>query len=221
MSACSPPTTRMQASAPASGSPSPPSVLQDVVDKLQKFGAIDRGWLGVQVRKTSGRGGDRRFDREGQRAVGGEDGRWRPRRERGVAAGDVIACSTGKAVRDIVAFRLGDRQSAAELAGDAGHRAQKRPQRPELSSATSPIRKPRRYATPGPTPGTPRTRVRLPALRAERGDDGRCCLRGVAAGTSCSANGFARTARVLGSRAATAAATNPFRFLNPSDTIGP
>lgn len=80
------------------------NLVRDVTDKLQKFGVVDRGWIGVQVRKTSD---------EEARALAIEKGSGlmvlktvdgAPAASAGLAAGDVIASVNGQAMRDIVAF---------------------------------------------------------------------------------------------------------------------
>jgi Trypsin-like peptidase domain len=102
------------------------SVMKDVVEKLQKSGAIDRGWLGVQV-QSDGRGG-RRLDREGQQVVRGPDRRRRSSRGRGSCGRRRHRHAQRQGRTRCRRLRLGCRQPALELAGDAGHCAQRRAQ---------------------------------------------------------------------------------------------
>jgi serine protease Do len=83
------------------------AVMKDVVEKLQKSGAIDRGWLGVQVRKTT--------DEEAAAAS----------IEKGsglfvVKTVDVIATLNGKAVHDVVPFAwdVGNLPSSSQVTLD-------------------------------------------------------------------------------------------------------
>ena len=130
------------------------NVMKDVVGKLQKSGVIDRGWLGVQVRKNNRRGGGCRLDREGHRVVRGQaPSTAAPAAGAGLMAGDVIAMLNGKVVHDVTAFVWEIAQSAVELAGDAGRRAQKRAQGHQGDARrTCPISATSSTSSPGTTP---------------------------------------------------------------------
>jgi len=80
------------------------NVMKDVVEKLQKFGAIDRGWLGVQVRRTTDQEAAALSIEKGSglfviKTIDGAPGAGA-----GLVAGDVIASVNGQPMRDIVPF---------------------------------------------------------------------------------------------------------------------
>jgi serine protease Do len=80
------------------------NVIKDVVEKLQKSGAIDRGWLGVQVRKTTDEEASAAAIEKGSglmvlKAVDGG-----PAAGAGLGPGDVIASVNGQPMRDVVPF---------------------------------------------------------------------------------------------------------------------
>jgi serine protease Do len=75
-----------------------------VAEKLQKSGIIDRGWLGVQVRKiTDDEATALALEKgDGLAVIKVTDGA--PAAGAGLTAGDVITSFNGQPVRDIVAF---------------------------------------------------------------------------------------------------------------------
>jgi serine protease Do len=96
------------------------AVMKDVVEKLQKSGAIDRGWLGVQVRKTTDEEAAAASIEKGSGlfVVKTVDGG--PAAGAGVVAGDVIAMLNGKAVHDVVPFAwdVGNLPSSSQVTLD-------------------------------------------------------------------------------------------------------
>ena len=80
------------------------NLVREVTDKLQKFGVVDRGWLGVQVRKTSDEEATALAIEKGSGLMVLKTVDGAPAASAGLAAGDVIASVNGQAMRDIVAF---------------------------------------------------------------------------------------------------------------------
>ena len=80
------------------------NLVREVTDKLQKFGVVDRGWLGVQVRKTSDEEATALAIEKGTGLMVLKTVDGAPAASAGLAAGDVIASVNGQAMRDIVAF---------------------------------------------------------------------------------------------------------------------
>ena len=80
------------------------NLVREVTDKLQKFGVVDRGWLGVQVRKTSDEEATALAIEKGSGLMLLKTVDGAPAASAGLAAGDVIASVNGQAMRDIVAF---------------------------------------------------------------------------------------------------------------------
>ena len=80
------------------------NVMKDVVGKLQTSGVIDRGWLGVQVRRTTDEQAAAVSIEKGTGlfVVSTVDGA--PAAGAGLMPGDVIAMLNGKVVRDMTAF---------------------------------------------------------------------------------------------------------------------
>ena len=131
------------------------NLVREVTDKLQKFGVVDRGWLGVQVRKTSDEEATALAIEKGSGLMVLKTVDGAPAASAGLAAGDVIASVNGQAMRDIVAFAA----SIANLApgADVTLGIVRKSGRsdlhvelgrlPDTQTATLP--------TPAPTPGTP------------------------------------------------------------------
>jgi len=80
------------------------NLVREVTDKLQMFGVVDRGWLGVQVRKTSDEEATALAIEKGSGLMVLKTVDGAPAASAGLAAGDVIASVNGQAMRDIVAF---------------------------------------------------------------------------------------------------------------------
>jgi len=80
------------------------NLIREVTDKLQKFGVVDRGWLGVQVRKTTDEEASALATEKGSglmvlKVVDGG-----PAASAGLAPGDAIAMVNGQVMHDIVPF---------------------------------------------------------------------------------------------------------------------
>ena len=80
------------------------NIIKDVVEKLQKSGVIDRGWMGVQVRKTTDQDASAPSLERGtglvlMRVIDGA-----PAARSGLAAGDIIATFNGQPIRDVASF---------------------------------------------------------------------------------------------------------------------
>ncbi len=128
------------------------NVIKDVVEKLQKSGAIDRGWLGVQVRKATDQEAAALSIEKGSGlfVVKTVDGG--PAAGAGLVAGDVIASLNGQPMRDIVPFAwaVANQPSNADVTlGVVGKKGRsdlhvKLGRMPDTQTATS---------TPSPAPG--------------------------------------------------------------------
>jgi serine protease Do len=80
------------------------NLIKDVAEKLQKSGVIDRGWMGVQVRKATDQDATAASLERGtglvlMRVIDGA-----PAARSGLAAGDIIATFNGQPIRDVASF---------------------------------------------------------------------------------------------------------------------
>jgi serine protease Do len=133
------------------------NVIKDVAEKLQKSGVVDRGWLGVQVRKTTDEeAGALSIEKGGglmllKTVEGG------PAATSGLVAGDVITSINGQAMRDVVPFAWAVANQASNtdvtlgVVRKSGHsdlhvKLGRMPDPQTATSSSSP-------AAPGTTPG--------------------------------------------------------------------
>ena len=80
------------------------NIVREAAEKLQKSGTVERGWLGVQLRKpTTQEEATLALPHDGGAFVVKllEDG---PASKSGLSAGDVIATLNGEPVRDVASF---------------------------------------------------------------------------------------------------------------------
>jgi serine protease Do len=123
-------------------------LMKDVVEKLEKSGAIDRGWLGVQVRKTTDQEASADAIEKGSGLVVVKTIDGGPAAGAGIQPGDVIEMVNGKVMRDIVPFawEIAGQPSGAEVTLDIVHNTSRKdvrvklahmPDSPKPSSGTS------------------------------------------------------------------------------------
>jgi serine protease Do len=101
----------------AAGLAVPSNIIKDVAEKLQKSGVIDRGWMGVQVRKATDQEATTASLERGTglmlvRVIDGA-----PAVRSGLAAGDIIATFNGQPIRDVAwfAWAIADQPSNTEV----------------------------------------------------------------------------------------------------------
>jgi serine protease Do len=101
----------------AAGLALPSNIIKDVAEKLQKSGVIDRGWMGVQVRKATDQEATTATLERGTglmlvRVIDGA-----PAVRSGLAAGDIIATFNGQPIRDVAwfAWAIADQASNTEV----------------------------------------------------------------------------------------------------------
>ena len=95
----------------------PSNIIKDVAEKLQKSGVIDRGWMGVQVRKATDQEATAATLERGTglmlvRVIDGA-----PAVRSGLAPGDIIATFNGQPIRDVAwfAWAVADQASNTEV----------------------------------------------------------------------------------------------------------
>jgi len=111
------------------------NIIKDVVEKLQKSGAIDRGWLGVQVRKKTDQEASADSIEKGSGLVVVKTFDGGPAAGAGIQPGDVIEMVNGKVMRDIVPFawEIADHPSGAEVTLDIVHNTSRKDVRVKLA----------------------------------------------------------------------------------------
>jgi serine protease Do len=80
------------------------NLIKDVAEKLQKSGVIDRGWMGVQVRKATDQDATAASLERGTGLVLMKVIDGAPAARSGLAAGDIIATFNGQPIRDVASF---------------------------------------------------------------------------------------------------------------------
>lgn len=95
----------------------PSNLLKDVAEKLQKSGVIDRGWMGVQVRKATDQEATAATLERGTglmlvRVIDGA-----PAVRSSLVPGDIIATFNGQPIRDVAwfAWAVADQASNTEV----------------------------------------------------------------------------------------------------------
>ena len=99
------------------------NIVREVAEKLQKSGTVERGWLGVQLRKpTTEEEATLGLPHDGGAFVVKllEDG---PASKSGLSAGDVITTLNGEPVRDVASICLVHRKPLPRHRSDAGNEA--------------------------------------------------------------------------------------------------
>jgi serine protease Do len=101
----------------AAGLAVPSNIIKDVAEKLQKSGVIDRGWMGVQVRKATDQEATTASLERGTglmlvRVIDGA-----PAVRSGLAAGDIIATFNKQPIRDVAwfAWAIADQASNTDV----------------------------------------------------------------------------------------------------------